>query len=220
MGTYNAIPQTELQVREWLAFHLSEFAYSIQESRTDFPDLILRLSDGALVRAEVELESENFVAHKHDVTGCDLVICWRHTMRLAVPVLELSTRKVYAPMECDVPVIQRPEKVPTLAQRLGRYLPKCQAEYVTFLDAVATDCDVWSKCLDMMTQPRLALFSAQVALEAAIRRAGGVAVLENIGRVHPHDLFHLLVECNNGKVTRHGEARELQGQQGEGEGTA
>ena len=45
------------------------------------------------VRIEFEYESKNFVLHKHDPQGCDLIVCWRHNWPecpAGIEVIELS----------------------------------------------------------------------------------------------------------------------------------
>lgn len=42
--------------------------------------------------------SHNFKAHKHDPAGVDLIICWKKgTIKIGVPILELSTLASYPP---------------------------------------------------------------------------------------------------------------------------
>jgi len=96
MGVYKATPvSTEMQTREWFVVHIDEFDYDVVESQMAFPDYLLCDRSGSLVRCEVEYESKNFIAHRHDPKGCDLVICWLHNAKLPLPVLELFTGKLY-----------------------------------------------------------------------------------------------------------------------------
>lgn len=46
--------------------------------------------DGKEIRIEFEKTSKDFLLHKHDPKDVDLVICWRKTSQIPVPVLELS----------------------------------------------------------------------------------------------------------------------------------
>jgi hypothetical protein len=52
------------------------------------------LSSRQRVNIEFEFESRNFRDHGHPLTGCDVIVCWRHNW-LACPahieVLDLST---------------------------------------------------------------------------------------------------------------------------------
>jgi hypothetical protein len=44
------------------------------------------------VRIEFEFESRNFLAHGHDVTGCELIVCWNHNWEgCPLEVLELRS---------------------------------------------------------------------------------------------------------------------------------
>jgi len=45
------------------------------------------------VRIEFEFESRNFVAHRHDVKGCDMIVCWEHNWRQC-PLEVVELRKV------------------------------------------------------------------------------------------------------------------------------
>jgi hypothetical protein len=62
--------------------------------QTAFPDCeALRRVDGGWwqrVRIEIEYQSLNFLKHRHDPKGCDLIVCWEHNWpECPVEVLEL-----------------------------------------------------------------------------------------------------------------------------------
>ena len=64
--------------------------WSIKSIGTAFPDVTLVYNDEIWL-AEFEFKTSNFNLHKHDVRGCDLVICWQHDERdFPLPVIELS----------------------------------------------------------------------------------------------------------------------------------
>jgi hypothetical protein len=45
------------------------------------------------VKVEFELESRNFLKHKHDPNGCDVIVCWVHNWPECpahIEVIELS----------------------------------------------------------------------------------------------------------------------------------
>ena len=91
-------PTNEISLREYFAVHSKEFGYKIVESQTGFPDWVLEdISTGKRLRVEAEYESHNFISHGHDINGCDLIVCWRHNANIALPVLEVSTGKMYKP---------------------------------------------------------------------------------------------------------------------------
>jgi len=46
--------------------------------------------NGKDIRIEFEKTSKDFLLHKHDPKDVDLVICWKKTSQIPVPVLELS----------------------------------------------------------------------------------------------------------------------------------
>lgn len=84
-------------VREWIAAHLDELDFDIVRSGAAFPDMTLRDIDGNEVETEIEFASANFIRHKHDPRGCQLVICWKHNSILPIPIIELSTGIEYEP---------------------------------------------------------------------------------------------------------------------------
>lgn len=90
--TAEALSMQEPEVRE--RFRILNDLYrwfEVQVSQEGFPDFVLTRGDGAIVRAEVEVCSYNFVHHGHDVDGCDLIICWRHNWSSSpLPVLTLA----------------------------------------------------------------------------------------------------------------------------------
>ena len=44
------------------------------------------------VKVEVEYQSRNFLKHMHDLTGCDLIVCWEHNWpECPIEVLELKS---------------------------------------------------------------------------------------------------------------------------------
>ena len=56
--------------------------FYVESARAAFPDCEAkrRLGPGEwqTVRIEFEYESRNFRVHRHDVEGCDLIVCWVH----------------------------------------------------------------------------------------------------------------------------------------------
>ncbi|MBX3381749.1 MAG: hypothetical protein KF805_16775 [Phycisphaeraceae bacterium] len=59
----------------------SKLGYAVEAVQAAFPDCEAKRkdADGLLrrVRIEFEFESKNFLLHKHDVAGCDVIVCWR-----------------------------------------------------------------------------------------------------------------------------------------------
>jgi hypothetical protein len=90
-------PRNEIGVRELFAQCCQTLGYRILDSRRGFPDYELLDLQEQRLRAEAEFMSENFILHGHDVTACDLIICWQHTRAMQVPVLELASSQVYPP---------------------------------------------------------------------------------------------------------------------------
>lgn len=83
------IPENELGVIVEFSKNLTD-RFEIVSIQDMFPDLILMV-DGIKYRAEFEYTSSNFMAHRHDPRGCDIIICWKHDRKdIVLPVLELS----------------------------------------------------------------------------------------------------------------------------------
>lgn len=74
--------------------HLPE-RFVINEVRTAFPDCLATCvkedGENEPVRIEFELHASNFIAHQHDPSGCDLIVCWEDDMlNFQVPRLALA----------------------------------------------------------------------------------------------------------------------------------
>lgn len=77
----------------------SELGLEITSIQSKYPDAILYdHSNNTKIRAEFEYNANNFIVHKHDPMGADLVICWkRYNAKLCLPILELSTLVTHPP---------------------------------------------------------------------------------------------------------------------------
>ncbi|HKV91589.1 MAG TPA: hypothetical protein VJW20_03460, partial [Candidatus Angelobacter sp.] len=72
-----------------------QLGFLVHRVQAEFPDCeaMRRLGDGKcqLARIEFELESRNFLRHRHDPGKCDLIVCWRHNWPdCPLEVIELS----------------------------------------------------------------------------------------------------------------------------------
>ncbi|MBN8597480.1 MAG: hypothetical protein J0L78_07375 [Planctomycetes bacterium] len=70
--------------------------YSVEAIQIGFPDCEAKRKgkDGRLrrVRVEFEFESRNFELHKHDASGCDVIVCWHHNWKeCPLHVVELKS---------------------------------------------------------------------------------------------------------------------------------
>jgi hypothetical protein len=67
----------------------------IEEIKPGFPDCVARRFTGRgweRVLIEFEFRSSNFVQHKHDANGCDILVCWEHDWAdCPLEVIELSS---------------------------------------------------------------------------------------------------------------------------------
>ena len=84
-----------------LCWQLGFFVHRVQ---AEFPDCeaMRRVGDDKcqLVKIEFELESRNFLRHRHDPAKCDLIVCWRHNWPgCPLEVIELS--KVFSDQQSD-----------------------------------------------------------------------------------------------------------------------
>jgi hypothetical protein len=73
-----------------------ELGFAVSRIRPMFPDCEamreVRPGVWQRVRIEFEFESRNFLAHGHDVTGCELIVCWNHNWEgCPLEVLELRS---------------------------------------------------------------------------------------------------------------------------------
>lgn len=76
-------PDSEQGVVLLFGMLAEELGFHIEKVRKGFPDCeaVRRVGERAWqrVRIEFEFESWNFALHGHDASGCDVIVCWRHT---------------------------------------------------------------------------------------------------------------------------------------------
>jgi hypothetical protein len=75
-----------------------ELGYVIEAVQKGFPDCEAKRQIGPerwqRVNIEFEFESKNFHQHGHPVTGCDVIVCWRHNWEQCpkhIEIVELSS---------------------------------------------------------------------------------------------------------------------------------
>lgn len=73
-----------------------ELDYVVEIVRTGFPDCEAKHRVGKdrweKVKIEFEFQSRNFIAHGHDLNGCNLIVCWENNWEeCPIDVLELSS---------------------------------------------------------------------------------------------------------------------------------
>jgi Homing endonuclease associated repeat len=75
-------PTNELGVVFVFGTVARELGFMVMRLQAEFPDCeaLRQVEPGRWqrVRIEFEFESRNFLTHQHAVTGCDLIVCWRH----------------------------------------------------------------------------------------------------------------------------------------------
>lgn len=93
---FKGSPRTELEFRKLFDRYAFLFGFRIVHYTTTCPDYILA-RNGTELRAEAELYSHNFVAHKHKVAACDMIVCWQRTSAPeGLDVFELSTGRLFS----------------------------------------------------------------------------------------------------------------------------
>ena len=89
-------PATELGVVFLFAHVARRLQFRIEEIRPQFPDCIAYRRRGnwdVKTRIEFEFKSSNFRAHGHDVSQCDVIVCWHHDwpdVPASIEVIELK----------------------------------------------------------------------------------------------------------------------------------
>jgi hypothetical protein len=70
-----------------------ELGYIVEAVRSGFPDCEAKRQISPQrwqrVHLEFEFESRNFRDHGHSLTGCDVIVCWRHNWPDCPPHLEI-----------------------------------------------------------------------------------------------------------------------------------
>jgi hypothetical protein len=70
-----------------------ELGYTVEAVQSAFPDCEAKRQIGPgrwqRVHLEFEFESRNFRDHGHSLTGCDVIVCWRHNWPDCPPHLEI-----------------------------------------------------------------------------------------------------------------------------------
>lgn len=83
-------PQNEQGVVVIFAQLAASAGWQIVEIGVPFPDALLS-KDGELWKTEFEFLASNFIDHKHDHRGCELIICWENDYQSCpIPILALS----------------------------------------------------------------------------------------------------------------------------------
>lgn len=74
-------PSTEQEVVYLFSSLHKELGFPyIVKLRQEFPDVIAMDKDRNNVKIEIEVFASDFVNHKHDVNGCDFIVCWENDL--------------------------------------------------------------------------------------------------------------------------------------------
>lgn len=93
----NYAPLNEKGVILLFGYYLQDLGIShVEEIKSGFPDAIAMQSIGngkyKRIKIEFEYKSSSFLAHKHNIDDCDMIICWIHDWQdCPLQVIELST---------------------------------------------------------------------------------------------------------------------------------
>jgi len=83
-------PQGERAVVFIFGLIHGRLGFSDVKFNSPFPDAY-GIKDGKRVGIEFETKSRNFILHKHDVTQCDYIVCWKDNWKdCPIKVIELS----------------------------------------------------------------------------------------------------------------------------------
>jgi hypothetical protein len=86
-------PTNEAGVMFVFAAMAHRLGFEVESLQQGFPDCEARrqIQPGKWqrVRIEIEYESRSFVAHGHDVKGCDIIVCWRHNWKKCPKEIEV-----------------------------------------------------------------------------------------------------------------------------------
>lgn len=83
-------PKNEQGVVVLFGIQALKVGWEIKEIQQSFPDAIIE-KNGKEYVVEFEYRASNFIAHKHDPCGCDLIICWENDLNneIDLPIIEL-----------------------------------------------------------------------------------------------------------------------------------
>ena len=125
---------------------MPESGWELLNLQSKFPDAKLRIK-GEIYRVEFEFNSRSFAQHKHDVMGCDLVICWVHDWEeCPLPVLALQDPKwietditkvsegdkaVYEPEVKQNPIIAKQQRIRQRVTKLQKDLERTKTALST-----------------------------------------------------------------------------------------
>jgi hypothetical protein len=92
-------PVNEQGVMVLFGMFAKELGYMVEAVQAGFPDCEAKRRIAGerwqRVHIEFEFESRNYREHNHPLTGCDVIVCWRHNWDGCPPhieILELSTQ--------------------------------------------------------------------------------------------------------------------------------
>ena len=91
-------PTYEAEVVSLFSSIADELGFEIVSQRPAFPDCeARRMTDPQRGRYETcmiefELKSRDYINHRHQMSGCHLIVCWEHTWQdCPIPALELKS---------------------------------------------------------------------------------------------------------------------------------
>jgi hypothetical protein len=74
-------PINELGVVMLFAMYHRELGFPyILKVKSDYPDAVVIDEAGEVKTVEFELSASNFIAHKHDPSKCDYIVCWENDL--------------------------------------------------------------------------------------------------------------------------------------------
>jgi hypothetical protein len=97
-------PTNELGVVYLFGMISSELGFKVELIQSTFPDCTAKIKvkgGWQNIKVEFEYKSSNFITHGHDVSKCDMIICWENNWK-----------------DCPIPVISLKEKIKELSKKI------------------------------------------------------------------------------------------------------
>ncbi|NQS98441.1 MAG: hypothetical protein HQ591_08310 [candidate division Zixibacteria bacterium] len=123
----------------------------IEEIKPGFPDCVGRRFTGKgweRVYIEFEHKSSNFVGHRHDLKGCDIIVCWEHDW-VECPLEVIELREVIKELPSEPikrPNVEKEEYVIEDLYRMKKVKDNTRNLFQRFDKAVKSISDeIWSK---------------------------------------------------------------------------
>jgi|TARA_B100001971_G_scaffold169823_1_gene161715 hypothetical protein len=98
----NIICGYEREIVRWIKIHYKELGYEeiIKADEREFPDFVM-LRNGKKIRVEVEIYSNYFLKHKHDIQKVDEILCIVDDAKLSIKTIEIKQLRLWYHLRGD-----------------------------------------------------------------------------------------------------------------------